>query len=479
MKTIQRLEGGEKMMPDTENYEILVIGSGEAGKYLAWTMAGAGHRTAVIERQLIGGSCPNIACLPSKNIIHSAKVRSFTSRAAEFGVQVGQAATDMKGVQGRKQAMVDGLRQMHLDRYRASGAELIMGEARFAGERTVDVELPGGGTRRISGDQVFLNLGTHATVPGLPGLAAAQPMTHIELLDLDRLPEHLVVMGGGYVGLELAQAMRRFGSRVTVIEQRQQLAGTEDPDVGAAILDLFHDEDINVRLATRVRAVEGKSGSDVRVMTQGPDGDGAVDGTDLLVAVGRTPNTDGIGLERAGVERTTQGYIKVDERLATTAAGVWAMGECAGSPQFTHVAFDDFRVVRANLTGGNRTTRNRLVPYCMFLDPELARVGCNETEARRRGIGYRLLTLPMAAVLRTRTLSEPRGLIKMLIATDSDEILGFTAFGAEASELMVAVQTAMIGRVPYSTLRNGIFTHPTVGEGLTVLLSNPPTTPAP
>jgi pyruvate/2-oxoglutarate dehydrogenase complex dihydrolipoamide dehydrogenase (E3) component len=478
MKTIQRLDAGEQM-PDTENYEILVIGSGEAGKYLAWTMADAGHRTAVVERQLVGGSCPNIACLPSKNIIHSAKVRSFASRAAEFGVDTGSAVTDMKGVRDRKTAMVDGLRQLHLDRYRASGAELIMGEARFAAERTVDVELAGGGTRRISGDRVFLNLGTRATVPDLPGLAAAQPMTHVEFLDLDRLPEHLVVLGGGYVGLELAQAMRRFGSRVTVIEQGQQLAGNEDPDVGAAILDLFHDEGIDVRLATRVRAVEGKSGRDVRVMTQGPAGGGAVDGTDLLVAAGRTPNTAGIGLERAGVERTEQGYVKVDERLATTAAGVWAMGDCAGSPQFTHVALDDFRVVRANLTGGDRTTTNRLVPYCMFLDPELARVGCNETEARRRGIGYRLLTLPMAGVLRTRTLSEPRGFMKMLIAAGSDEILGFTAFGAEASELMIAVQTAMIGGVPYTTLRNGIFTHPTVGEGLTVLLSNPPTIPAP
>ena len=273
-------------MPDTENYDILVIGSGEAGKYLAWTMAGAGHRTAVIERKLIGGSCPNIACLPSKNIIHSAKVRSFTSRAAEFGVELSSAATNMKGVQGRKRAMVDSLRQMHLDRYRVSGAELIMGEARFAAARTFDVELVGGGTRRISGDRVFLNLGTHATLPDLPGLAAARPMTHVEVLDLDRLPEHLVVMGGGYVGLELAQAMRRFGSRVTVIEQRQQLAGNEDPDVAAAILDLFHDEGIDVRLRTRVLGVEGSSGSQVRVATAGPDGEDAVDGTDLLVAVG-------------------------------------------------------------------------------------------------------------------------------------------------------------------------------------------------
>jgi len=466
-------------MPDIENYDVLVIGSGESGKYLAWTMAGEGHRTAVVERKLVGGSCPNIACLPSKNIIHSAKVRSLAGRAAEFGVDTGPAATSMNGVQDRKRAMVDGLRQVHLDRYRASGAELIMGQARFTAPRTVEVDLAGGGSRQISGKRVFLNLGTRATVPDLPGLAAAGPMTHVELLDLDRLPEHLVVMGGGFVGLELAQAMRRFGARVTVIERGPQLAGGEDPDVAAAVLDLFRDEGIDVLLRTRVRGAEGKSGREVRVLTDGPDGDGAVTGTDLLVAAGRTPNTGGIGLEQAGIERTGAGYIKVDEHLATTADRVWAMGECAGSPQFTHVAFDDFRVVLDHLHGGTRATTGRLVPFCMFLDPELARVGCNETEARRRGLGYRLLTLPMAAVLRTRTLSEPRGFLKMLIAADSDEILGFTAFGAEASELMAAVQVAMIGRMPYPALRAAIFTHPTAAEGLTVLLAGKPVTQAP
>jgi pyruvate/2-oxoglutarate dehydrogenase complex dihydrolipoamide dehydrogenase (E3) component len=465
-------------MSSIENYDILVIGSGEAGKYLAWTMAGEGHRTAVVERKLIGGSCPNIACLPSKNIIHSAKVRSFTMRAAEFGVELESAVTSMKGVQARKRAMVDSLRQFHLDRYDASGAELIMGEARFVGGRTVDVELDDGGKRQISGERVFLNLGTLATLPDIPGLAAARPMTHVELLDLDRLPEHLVVIGGGYVGLELAQAMRRFGARVTVIEHGQQLASREDADVGAAILELFHDEVITVHLQTQVRSVEGESGSDVHIVTEGPDGEAIVKGTDLLVGVGRTPNTGGIGLEQTGVKLTETGYIAVDECLSTTAASVWAMGECAGSPQFTHASFDDFRVVYDNLNGDSSTTMDRLVPYCMYTDPEVARVGWNESEARRRGIGYRLLTLPMAAVLRTRTLSEPRGFMKMLIAADSDEILGFTVFGAEASELMAAVQTAMIGRVPYTALRSAIYAHPTVAEGLTFLLRNTPTAPA-
>ncbi len=463
------------MSPD-ENYDFLVIGSGEAGKYLAWTTANEGHRAAVVERKYIGGSCPNIACLPSKNIIHSAKVRSFTMRAAEFGVELESAVTSMKGVQARKRAMVDGLRQLHLDRYQASGAELIMGEARFTGDRTVDVRLADGGRRRIRGERVFLDLGSHATVPEIPGLAAARPMTHVELLDLDRLPEHLIVLGGGYVGLELAQAMRRFGARVTVIEHRQQLAGGEDADVGASILELFGDEGITVHLRTRVQRVDGESGQGVRIVADGPDGECVIEGTDLLVGVGRTPNTSDVGLEQAGVRLTETGYITVDERLATTAPRVWAMGDCAGSPQFTHVAFDDFRVVHDNLHGGNRTTAGRLVPYCMYTDPELARVGCNESEARRRGIGYRLLTMPMAAVLRTRTLSEPRGFMKMLIAADSDQILGFTAFGAEASELMAAVQTAMAGRLPYTALHSAIYAHPTMAEGLTFLLRN---TPAP
>jgi pyruvate/2-oxoglutarate dehydrogenase complex dihydrolipoamide dehydrogenase (E3) component len=461
-------------MASAETYDILVIGSGESGKYLAWTMASEGHRTAVLERKLIGGSCPNIACLPSKNIVQSAKVRSFTRRAAEFGVDLESAATNMRGVQHRKRAMVDSLIEVHLGRYSASGAELIMGEGRFSGDRTVDVELNDGGWRKLRGERVFLNLGTRATMPNVPGLAVARPMTHVELLDLDRLPEHLIVIGAGYVGLELSQAMRRFGARVTVIESGPQPLGNEDPDVTAGIVELLADEGITLHRRTSVRSVEGESGRSVRLMAEGPDGELVVEGTDLLVAVGRTPNTAGIGLEQAGVQLTETGYIAVDEHLATTAAGVWAMGDCAGSPQFTHAAFDDFQVVHDNLTGGSRTTTGRLIPFCMFTDPELARVGLNETEARRLGLGYRVLSMPMAAVLRTRTISEPRGFMKMLIAADSDEILGFTAFGAEATELLAAVQTAMVGRLPYTTLRSAIYTHPAMAEGLTFLLRNTP-----
>ena len=461
-------------MSNIENYENLVVGAGGSGKFIGWTMGDAGRRTVMIERRALGGACPNVACLPSKNIVYSAKVASLAKRGAEFGLQTESVRINMAVVQRRKRLMVEGLQKMHADRTAASGAELIMGNARFIAPRTVEVDLREGGKRTIRGDRVFLDLGSRAAMPQLPGLEAANAMTHVELLDLDRLPEHLIVLGGGYVGLELSQAMRRFGSQVTVIEAGKQLASREDPDVSAALKDLFVDEGIEVLLDAEVHNVEGRSGERVRIQVSDERGKHTLEGTDLLVATGRKANTDGLGLELTGVKVDEHGYIKVNERLQTTAENIWAMGDCAGSPQFTHVAFDDFRIVHENLSGGNRTTRNRLIPFCMFTDPELARVGMNETEARHAGTEYRLATMPMAAVLRTRTVSEPRGMMKILIAKDSDQILGFTAFGFESSEQMVAVQTAMLGHLPYTVLRDAILTHPTMSEGLNELLATVP-----
>jgi pyruvate/2-oxoglutarate dehydrogenase complex dihydrolipoamide dehydrogenase (E3) component len=461
-------------MSETERYEVLVIGSGESGKWITWTMAQAGHRTAVVERKYIGGSCPNIACLPSKNVIRSAKANWFARHGAEYGAQTGPVSTDMKGVFARKRKMVEGEAQFHLARFKTTGADLIRGEARFVAPKTVEVRLNEGGQRTITGDKVFLDLGSHSVIPDIPGLSAAKPMTHVEALDLDRLPGHVIVLGGGYVGLELAQALRRFGSAVTVIELGKQIAAAEDPDVAQAVQENFASEGIEVLLDTQVRQVEGLSGEKIRVRIDGPNGKQTIEGTDLLVATGRTPNTRGIGVEAAGIELDARGYIKVNERLETTAPGVWAMGDCAGSPHFTHVAYDDFRVVRDNLNGGSRTTRDRLIPFCMFTDPELARVGLNETEAKKRGIAYRLAKLPMAAVLRAVTLGETRGFVKVLVDAQSDRILGFTALGVEASEMMAAVQTAMLGGLPYTVLRDAIFTHPTAAEGLVFLLAGVP-----
>jgi pyruvate/2-oxoglutarate dehydrogenase complex dihydrolipoamide dehydrogenase (E3) component len=461
-------------MANIESYEDLIIGSGIAGKFAAWTTGGARRRTALVERALLGGSCPNVACLPSKNMVWSAKVISLARRGMEFGLKTESMSVDMAVVQRRKRTMVEELRKIHLDHTRAAGVDLIMGVARFVAPRTVEIELRDGGTRTLKGERVFLDLGSRAAIPDLPGLAEAKPMTHVEALELDRLPQHLVVLGGGYVGLELAQAFRRFGAQVSVLEEGPQLASHEDPDIGSALKELFVDEGIDVALNAKVRRVAGHSGDRVRLEVNDARGDRAIEGSDLLVATGRRANTEDIGLERTGVQLDAHGYIKVNDRLETTAENVWAMGDCAGSPQFTHVGYDDFSVVHANLNGGNRTTRGRLIPFCMFTDPELARVGKNELEARRDGVEYRLAKMPMAEVLRTKTISEPRGLMKVLIAKNSDEILGFTAFGFEASEQMVAMQTAMLGHLPYTVLRDAILTHPTMAEGLNELLAGVP-----
>ena len=462
-------------MSQPERFEMLVLGSGAGGKLLAWQMAKSGRHTAVVERKLIGGSCPNTTCLPSKNEIWSAKVADLVHHADRFGMVTGSVATDMKRVLARKRDMVDGLIAMHLDAYKASGAELIMGTGRFIAPKTIEVNLNNGGTRVLTGDRVVLNLGTHATIPEVPGLAGAEPLTNVEALELDRLPDHLVVIGGGYVGLELAQAYRRFGSRVTIIEMGPQLAGGEDPDVAAALQEMLHDEGIAVHLGAKVLGVRGRSGQTVSLQLHTPSGDRTIEGSDILVAAGRTPNTAGIGLELAGVALDARGYIAVNDRLETSAPDVWAVGECAGSPQFTHVSEDDFRIIRDNLADGDRTTRNRLVPYCMFTDPPLARVGLSEAEARHQGIAVRVAKLPITAVLRTRTTSETRGFMKALVEADGDHILGFTMLGADAGEVMAVVQTAMLAGMPYTGLRDAIIAHPTMAEGLGGLFSNVPT----
>jgi pyruvate/2-oxoglutarate dehydrogenase complex dihydrolipoamide dehydrogenase (E3) component len=459
-------------MSDVEQVENLIVGSGEPGKYMAWELARQGRRAVVVERASMGGSCPNIACLPSKNVIHSAEVANFVRNAMQYGQRTAPAATDMAGVRRRKREMVDGLAETHRKRFAAKGIDFIFGEARFIAPRTIEVNAGSGGTRQIEAERTFLDLGTHAALPNIPGLADAAPLTHVEALELDRLPEHLIVIGGGYVGVEFAQAFRRFGSRVTVVDSGPQLLAREDPDVAQAVRAIFQEEGIEVILSAEPQSVKGRSGERVELHLRTGAGQLVCTGSDVLVAAGRTPNTDGIGLERAAVELDARGYIKVNERLETSTPGVWAMGECAGSPQFTHVAFDDFRVVRDNLAGRQRTTRDRVTPYCVFIDPELGRVGLNETEARRKGIDVRVVTLPMASVLRARALGETRGFMKALLDGAGERILGFTMLGHAAGEVIAVVQTAMLAGAPYTVLRDAIFTHPTMAEGLNVLLAS-------
>jgi len=466
-------------MSAPERVEVLVLGSGFGGKLLAWRLAQSGRKTAVVERRWIGGSCPNIACLPSKNEIWSARIAHQTRHAAEFGAVItGPVTTDMTKVRQRKRDMVEREIDLHLHNYKTSGAELIMGSGRFVAPKTLEVHLNAGGARVLAGDQVFLNLGTHAAIPNIPGLEAARPLTHIEALELDYLPSHLIVLGGGYVGLELAQAYRRFGSPVTVIEHAPQLVSQEDPDVADEVQRILGEEGIEFLLGAQTLSVQGRSGDEVNLTVRTTAGEQKVEGSDVLAAAGRVPNTSGIGLEEAGVELDARGYIRVNERLETTAPNVWAIGECAGSPQFTHVSIDDFRIIRDNLAGADRSTRGRLVPYCMFTEPPLAHVGLSERDARRQGEAVRVAKLPMTAVRRTATTNETQGFMKVLVGARHDRILGFTMIGAEAGEVMAAVQTAMLADMPYSRLRDAILAHPTMAEGLDSLFANVPPRPA-
>jgi len=455
-----------------EEFDLVILGGGTGSTVAAWTFAGEGRRVAVVDRKYIGGSCPNIACLPSKNIIHTAKVASYLRRSREFGVALNGFTIQMPGVRERKRRMVRGLNETYLENYRQTGAEFILATGRFIAPRTVEATLSDGTIRQLRGKNVIVSTGTRATIDSTPGLADAQPLTHIEALELDTVPEHLLVIGGGYVGVELAQAMRRFGSKVTVIQHGTQLLNDADPDIAEAVLQLMTDEGIQVLLNADVQKVTGLSGQSLQLQIGGK----TIQATDILVATGRTPNTDSLSAEKAGVQLDSHGFVRVNDFLQTTAPDVWAMGDCAGSPFFTHVGYDDFRIVRDNLAGKPHSKKGRLIPSCLFLDPELAQIGLTESAAKAQNVRYRLAKIPANHVLRTHTTSETRGFLKALVGTD-DRILGFTAFCSEASELLAAVQAAMLAGSSYTMLRDGIFAHPTMAEGVTVLFASVPDTP--
>jgi pyruvate/2-oxoglutarate dehydrogenase complex dihydrolipoamide dehydrogenase (E3) component len=415
-----------------------------------------------------------VACLPSKNVIHTAQIAHFVRNSEEYGIRTKGFTVTMPIVRERKRRMVEGLVDTHLDLYHRSGAELIMATGRFVGPRLLEATLADGTKRLLRGKNVVIGTGTHAGVDDTPGLAEAKPLTHVEALELDVVPEHLIVLGGGYVGLEFAQAMRRLGSAVTIVDRNGRLLHREDEDVTEGLSKLFEDEGVQLALHAKVLGVSGKSGESVRLTLLQNGVERVIEGSHLLVTGKRVPNTNDIGLDLAGVELTHHGYVKVNERLETTAEGVWAVGEVAGSPHFTHISEDDFRVVRDNMLGGNHVTTGRQLPFCLFTDPEFSRIGLSETEARAQGIAYRLFKVPMAAVLRARSLMETRGFLKALVARESDQILGFAAFGVGAGEIMGAVQIAMLGGLPYTALREAVLAHPTIIEGLISLFSSTP-----
>jgi len=471
------------------HYNVIVIGAGQGGGPLAGAFARAGHRVALVERAHVGGTCVNEGCSPTKTVIASARMAHLASRAGEYGVlPEDDDATvtrpwrvDLRRVHERKQQIVDSFRSGSERALAAAGVELVRGQARFAGERTIEV-VPSGArredadTRTLTADRIVVNTGLRAAVPELPGLDDVPYLTSTTILELTERPEHLIVLGGGYIGLEFAQVFRRFGSRVTVLQRNAQLLPREDADVADAVTGILRDERIEVLLSARAVRVErdNRRAESVRLLWQAREGEAeqAIEGSHLLVATGRTPNTDDLRLDRGSIATDARGYVQVNERLETSAPGVYAIGDVKGGPAFTHIAYDDFRILRTNLLeGGAATTTGRLVPYTVFLDPQLGAVGLTEREARAAGRRVRVATLPMTRVARALEVDETRGFMKAVVDADTDQILGAMVLGIEGGEIATLFQIAMMGKLPYTALRDGVFSHPTLAEALNNLFT--------
>jgi pyruvate/2-oxoglutarate dehydrogenase complex dihydrolipoamide dehydrogenase (E3) component len=467
--------------PNPNHYDLLVLGSGEAGKYLSWTLSQTPQfpRVALIESTYLGGSCPNIACLPSKNMIHSANMVHELSNDEYYGLPSlnleGARGVDMKAVKARKLQMVSGLQEVHRQRFEDSNVEVIWGHGVFIDEKAISITGMEG-KRVVTADKIVISTGSRTLIPSIPGLKESNPLTHIEILELDEVPKHLIILGGGYISLEFAQAMRRFGAEVSVIERNEEILKREDVDVVRVLREVLEGEGVRFCTSTVVDLVVGTSGKSVTVKGTTAGKPFEVEGSHILCATGRVPNTNDIGLEEARINLDARGFIKTDEKLETSIPGLFAVGDCAGSPHFTHVAFDDFRIVKDALLGNASPLKRksaRQIPFTLFTDPEFAHIGLREHEAKAQGIKYRLAKLPMAAFLKTRTLGQTTGFAKALIG-DEDEILGFTALGVGAGELLPVVQLCMKKNLKYTDIADLIFTHPTLSEGLVYLFQKVP-----
>jgi pyruvate/2-oxoglutarate dehydrogenase complex dihydrolipoamide dehydrogenase (E3) component len=455
-------------------YDAVVIGAGQGGNPLAVTLAQAGRSTALIEREHVGGTCVNEGCTPTKTMVASAKVAYFDRRSADYGVRNGPVTVDMVAVRQRKRDIVRGFRSGSERRIeQTEGLDLLMGEARFTGPKELEVRLNGDGeTVQLSADDIFINVGAHPANPPIEGLNAVPALNSTTIMELDVVPEHLLVLGGSYVGLEFAQMFRRFGSEVTVVELGKQLMGREDADVAEAVADIMHEDGIGVLLNTQARHVEQGDGGRIRLTVGTPEGERTLEGSHLLVAAGRPPNTDTLNLEAAGVETDRRGFVEVNDRLETNVPGIYAMGDVNGGPAFTHISYDDFRIIRTNLLeGGDASTADRLVPYTVFIDPQLGRIGLSEQEAREQGRNVHVARMPMSYVARAVEMDETRGFMKAVVDADTGRILGCAVLGLEGGEIMAMMQIAMMGQVPYTALRDAVFSHPTLAESLNNLFA--------
>jgi len=459
-------------MTNQQQHDAVIIGSGQGGTPLSTALAGAGMRTALIERKHVGGTCINEGCTPTKTMVASGRVAYLARRAADYGVHTGAISVDMVKVRQRKRDIVESFRsgsQSHVAK--TANLELIFGDASFSGPKTVRVWLPDGGQRTISAKYIFINAGMRSARPKLDGLDEVPLLDNISIMELDVLPDHLLILGGGYIGVEFGQLFRRLGSRVTIVQSASQLLRREDPDIAEEITKILRQDGIDVILDAQAAGVL-KAGESIELSVQSKSNATTLVGSHLLVATGRVPNSNTLNLSAAGIQTDEQGFIQVNDRLETTAEGVYALGDIKGGPAFTHISYDDFRIVRSNLIDKKpASSKDRQVPYTVFVDPQLGRVGLTEKEARAQGRNIRVAKMPMTRVARALEVDETRGFMKAVVDAESSQILGAAILGIEGGEIMSAIEVAMMGKLPYTALRDGTFAHPTLAESLNNLFT--------
>ena len=460
-------------MSESDRFQAIVIGSGQGGTPLCIALANAGLRTALVEREHVGGTCVNEGCTPTKTMVASGRVAYLARRGAEYGVLTGDIRVDMQRVRQRKREIVNSFRDGNQGRIEeTANLELIFGEASFTAPKSVLVRLKGGGERALTGERIFINAGDRPAVPALEGLKNVPFLNSASVMELDTVPEHLLVLGGGYVGLEFGQMFRRFGSRVTMVQSGGRLLGREDADVADEVAAIMRQDGIELLLNTTATRVD-KAGEQVRLTVPGGDGSRMIEGSHLLVATGRVPNSDSLNLPAAGIATDNRGFIEVNGKLETNVSGIFALGDIKGGPAFTHISYDDFRILRTNLIEhGEATTEGRLVPYTVFIDPQLGRVGLSEAEARKQNKKIRIAKMPMTSVARALEIDETRGFMKAIVDAGSGQILGAAVLGVEGGEIMSMLELAMMGGLPYTFLRDAIFAHPTLAESLNNLFTH-------
>ena len=460
-------------MTPTTHYDAIVIGAGQAGVPLSTTLARAGWKTALIERVHVGGTCINEGCTPTKTMVASARVAYLAKRAADYGVNTGPVTLDMTVLRQRKRAIVDSFRNSSQGRIEnTEGVDLLMGEAAFTGPKTLEVRLNNGETRQLTAGTILLNAGARPAKPSMTGIEDVATLDSTSIMEVDTVPEHLLVVGGGYIGLEFGQMFTRFGSQVTVIQRGANLLAREDPDVAEEVANIMREDGLEILLETKTVSVKQPSRGNIELIVQTKMGERTLNGSHLLMAAGRVPNADWLNLDAAGIQTDKRGFIQVNERLETNVPGIYALGDIKGGPSFTHISYDDFRIIRTNLLEkGNASIHERLVPYTVFIDPQLGRIGLSETDARAQGRNIQVAKMPMNYVARALEMDESRGFMKAVVDAETGQILGAAVLGIEGGEIMAILEVAMIGKVPYTVLRDTVFSHPTLAESLNNLFS--------